>query len=151
MRVRIFSRKQIQELEPLEGSVLISISTPGCDPPHLREGWEDILHLQFDDACAPYDVLRGMVLFDEGLADLVHAFIAKHRHKDFVIHCDAGKSRSVGIGVFLRDVYEAELVLHSVDATSPIEFANQNANSLVVSQLKQRLWREHFRLQEDPS
>lgn len=35
--------------------------------------------------------------------DKVYSFIRRHRGKDFVVHCDAGISRSVAVAAWMRD------------------------------------------------
>ncbi|KKL95831.1 hypothetical protein LCGC14_1850720, partial [marine sediment metagenome] len=60
-----------------------------------------------------------------------------HKEKDFMIHCDAGQSRSVAVGVFIKDVFEGELCLHAVETTA-------GSNSLVHRLLMKKYWEERL-------
>jgi predicted protein tyrosine phosphatase len=136
MRVQVLNRYQAEECFPVPGEVMISISTPGDEPASLQEGWEDVLRLQFHDSVKVYDSLPDTVLFDREDAKQIHEFIAKHSEKDFVTHCDAGWSRSMAIGVFLRDTHGAQLQILSESPLNPKDFANFFANALVLRTLR---------------
>lgn len=119
MKALIVSRDTlIQYVKPEKNSALISISTPTTtyDKAVPTEGWLDCLELSFMDMIwddlnqEQKDSLKSMfgdriVLFDEQHAEKVIGFIERHRPANFVVHCDAGISRSVAVGAFMRDFY----------------------------------------------
>lgn len=144
MKVRILNRQQGEQWAAAPGQVMISISTPGDKPASLQEGWESVLRLQFHDVTQDHPGAGVLVLFNDEMADAAYEFIQIHLGKDFVVHCDAGVSRSMAVGVFLRDVCEYKLVVISNDPVDHDRFANAFANSLVVRKLKEKIWRKHF-------
>jgi len=145
MKAQILNREQGEHCPVTEGCVAISISTPGDQPASLQEGWEAVLRMQFHDVNQPHADIPNLVLFDDDFAKQVHEFITAHLGKDFMIHCDAGVSRSMAIGVFLRDVCGYELQVVSNNPSDHNAFANMFANSLVVRKLKESIWREQLR------
>jgi len=138
MKVDVYNRGQAEDLEPVEGTVMISISAPG-DQASLKEGWEDILRLEFHDVVEIPDDIPDVEPFDTGHVDAIHEFVEKHIEagKDFVIHCDAGVSRSVAVGVFMEDVHGADLELHAIHTTDA-------ANSRVKRGLMKKYWMERL-------
>jgi len=144
MRVDVYNREQIENLFPVKGAVMISINTPPRTEwddgfADLRPGWEDVLQLSFHDFVneGDEDLFNGWVVFTPSMAKEIHAFVEKNSGKDFVIHCTAGQSRSVAVGVFLRDVHNAELFLHAADNEA-------SANSLVRRTLMRTEWEKQF-------
>ncbi len=109
-RVTFISEYLAQQMFPLKGIGVISISSPPSTftPDLLKPGWEHILHLKF------YDIDRDqgdwktisdeqaeiLVEWLEGLKDKINGVLA---------HCEAGISRSAAVAIFIRDVYQAEL------------------------------------------
>lgn len=138
MRVDVYNRGQAEDLEPTEGTVMISISSPG-DPADLKEGWEDVLRLEFHDVVKiPLDI-PDIKAFCQDHVDAVHEFVDKHVEtgKNFVVHCDAGVSRSVAMGVFLKEVHGGDLHLHAIHTTVA-------ANSRVSRGLMRKYWMERL-------
>lgn len=118
MKAIVISRDTlIKYIKPESHKVLISISTPTV--PYnsaIPTGWLETLELSFLDVIwddlnkEQQQELYGMwgdklKLFDETAASSLLEFIDKHSTRDFVIHCDAGISRSVAVGAFMRDFY----------------------------------------------
>lgn len=115
MKASVYSRQQACALSPVKGTVVISIFSPHQGPASLQEGWEDVLRLEFTEALRKCDTQeRNPVLFNEGMAEQVDEFIRTHKGKDFVIHCHSGQRRAMAVAVFLRDIFRADLELHSV-------------------------------------
>lgn len=140
MRVDVFNREQAEVREPTPGTVIISISSPGC-PANLKDGWEDVLRLEFHDVVKPVTGIPELVLFSVAHVEQIHDFVEHNLDKDFVVHCDAGVSRSVAVGVFLRDVYDAELHTHAIHTTD-------GANSRVLRGLKRKHWQKQLTPEE---
>jgi predicted protein tyrosine phosphatase len=67
----------------------------------------------------------------------VENFVFAHKDKDFVVHCDAGVSRSVAVGMYLRTLFEAELTTHAIHTTRAY-------NSLVHRMLMRRWWQDRL-------
>ena len=137
MRVDVYSRKQAEELTPEDGQAIISISVPG-KPAAIRRvnEWVDILRLEFHDA---QEGEPDLVLFTREMADQIHTFAAAAAltRTNVVVHCDAGISRSVAVGVYFRDVWGYELVLHATSTAF-------GANNLVLRTLMRHHWENHF-------
>jgi predicted protein tyrosine phosphatase len=112
MKVDIYTREKACALEPVEGTVVISISYPEEDAP-LQEGWEAVLWLRFHEASRRCDTLmKGPILFNEGMAKRVEEFVQTHKNKNFVIHCHSGQRRSVAIALYLKHIFGAEVEAH---------------------------------------
>jgi predicted protein tyrosine phosphatase len=138
MRVDVYNKEQAEDLEPVKGTVMISISGPG-DPANLKEGWEDVLRLEFHDVVKTHADMPNLKLFGQTHIDAIHEFVEKHVEagKDFAVHCDAGVSRSVAVGVFLKEVHEGDLNLHAIQTTVA-------ANSRVSRGLMRKYWMERL-------
>jgi predicted protein tyrosine phosphatase len=138
MRVDVYNREQAVGLEPVAGTVVISISSPGDQAP-LKEGWEDILRLEFHDVVKIPKNMPEIRAFCTTHVDAVHEFVDKHvaAGKNFAVHCDAGVSRSVAVGVFLEDVHGGDLHLHAISTTAA-------ANSRVSRGLFRKYWTQRL-------
>lgn len=143
MRVDVHSLTHAQLLEPRENTVVISIRSPGAEPAQLNEGWEEVLRLWFDDVVkvptGPI-VVKDLTLFSEEHAQQIHEFVESHLDKDFVIHCEAGVSRSVAVGLYLHDVYGADLLCHEIPGANP----SATTNSRVHRALLRKHWMEQL-------
>jgi len=126
-RVHVWSRKQIEELEtpPAHDATLISITTPGGPPYDNRHGWRRVLRLSFGDVTKtplPTESVdpRERLFTWEQAIDVLE-FAGQNLHCEWHVHCDAGVSRSVGVGRFLAEHFGRVLKLH---ATHTDLFAN---------------------------
>lgn len=79
-------------------AVLISISTPNRDYLSREDikGWLDVLEIQFYDV--EEDIGPTIPLISNSQGYQIKEFINRHKDKRFMIHCDAGQSRSAGVG-----------------------------------------------------
>ncbi len=138
MKTDVYSRGQAEVLEPTEGTVMISISAPG-NPADLKEGWEDVLRLEFDDVVKVPKNMPEIRAFCTTHIDAIHEFVDRHvaDGKDFAVHCDAGVSRSVAVGVFLNDIHGGDLNLHAINTTAA-------ANSRVHRGLMRKYWKDQL-------
>lgn len=145
MRVDVYNRKQACTLTPTVNTVVISITAPADEAP-LKQGWEAILRVEFHDTVIPRSEMPilvdpnsgSIVLFDKIMASQIDYFVWAHKEKDFIIHCQAGQSRSVAVGMFITDLFpDATLHLHAVKTTA-------GANSLVHRLLMQKYWEERL-------
>ena len=145
MKINVYSRQQILALEPQPDTAVISISGPN-DPAPFGKGWGPMLRVKFHDIVIPRAEMPVMVeidggpvvLFDEEMAAQIDAFAWEHKDKNFAVHCAAGVSRSVAVGLFLQDVFEGELKLHAIHTTAA-------ANSLVHRTLMRKYWKERLK------
>jgi len=81
----------------------------------VRSGYADILRLRFDDISSEHihndeDRWEGFTLFDEAHAHAILDFHATWRNSvdKFMIHCEAGVSRSAGVAVALARIERVE-------------------------------------------
>lgn len=119
MKITVMNRKMASELTPGVNHSLISISTPKkvYDENVPTFGWRHVSLLQFHDllpeTCQELGgVYEGkpLVLFNHHMAKAIINFIdyligVVKRDHGLIIHCDAGVSRSVAVGAFLKDFY----------------------------------------------
>lgn len=111
-RVDVYSRKQACLLIPDSSTCLISLSNPDTDYHDCPnyEGWRAVLRQEFydlDNSWAGYEIFG-----DEHASELL-AFVCQYQDANFVVHCDAGVSRSVAVGTFMRDFLDFEKHQHS--------------------------------------
>lgn len=127
--VTVKSRTQIIESFPDEQICLISISNPDYEYSHSvpTAGWNDVLEIQFDDIERSW---MGWIPITATQARDIYEFIIRNLGKDFVVHCDAGVSRSMAVGCFIHDFFNYGLDLQSYDTT-------EYRNKLVYSLLKE--------------
>ena len=129
----IFVRRFVaQELPPDENTILISLTSPG-DPARIKDGWRDILRLEFHDVSEevfgiPIGSIPdtqeyytyefgppsyGMAIYRLPVVNHAQAiihFLVRNEGGccDFVnvvVHCDQGKSRSAAVAQFVSDRY----------------------------------------------
>jgi len=140
--IDVYNRKQFGLLAPDPDVCVISCQTPPTTwgegtLSEIPNGWGDTLVLEF------HDVLQQsspeMVVFDAKMADRVVDFVEKGGRR-FVVHCDAGQSRSVAIGLWLSQY-------HDYDEETPMRLHAAphmgGYNSTVLRELRQaenRYW-----------
>lgn len=140
MKVQVYSRKHMKEIEHSEYDCLISIwstialaTQSYSDDDVPMDGWKDVLRLDFDDVVET-KLGMSLTMFDEEMAKKVIAFIEKNKGSNFVIHCDAGLSRSVGVASFMKDVYTYDMEL--------FEIGSDQFRNIHVVNLLRRAWYE---------
>lgn len=124
MAVVVLPRLMAEAIVPPPGHVCISITNPSQSPARL-EGWEDVLRLGFHDTDRTGGGFTTMTLAH---AREVLDFAVNHREAHLTVHCEAGASRSVGVGAFLAAWRQEPLQLKD-DVLFP--------NPLVVRKLRQ--------------
>ena len=122
VKATIVPRSVVSSMTPQEDVCLVSLwsliklATEGYDDvPIPMDGWKDSIRLDFDDVTEHREVIilnpeggntsMGAVAMNEEQADELLAFIKKNYGSDFIVHCDAGISRSVAVGTFLATHY----------------------------------------------
>jgi len=117
MKVDVFNEEKVWKTS---GEAVISLRTPRSIykglTDHLKQKFEAVLELRFHDVFEAehrVGIYGGPVYtgMNEKQADMVVSFI--QGRQAIVVHCDAGVSRSVAVGMFLRDYYKADVTLHS--------------------------------------
>lgn len=104
MSIRVMDLDEAERYEPLPTQVCISITTPAAKA-DLRDGWLDVLRLQFHDM----DVEGpSWSLMTDDQARRVVEFVRYHRHADFVVHCEAGLSRSPAVALAVHEILTGE-------------------------------------------
>ena len=112
-QVDVYSRKQVSEMRPDPRVCLISVwSTIALatqdykDMPIDLTGWKDSLRQDYDDVTSLVGVPHIMcTLFSRAQAHELLRYIEGHPGEDFIVHCDAGMSRSVAIAAFMAAFY----------------------------------------------
>jgi predicted protein tyrosine phosphatase len=125
MAVVVLPRLMAEEVNPPAGHVCISITNPRQSPARLQAGWEDVLRLGFHDTDRTYGNTYIAMSFTQ--AKEIVNFALKHRKASVTVHCEAGASRSVGVGAFLAAWRREQLELKD-DVLFP--------NPMVVRQLR---------------
>lgn len=101
-RVLIMSRDEAEQFIGGPNDVCISIRSVGASPANLCSSWRDVLRLYFDDVAGYDQVPDGAIDLSGEDAARVVEFALKHRDAErLVVHCEAGISRSVAIGLAL--------------------------------------------------
>ncbi|MGC4044499.1 MAG: phosphotransferase [Armatimonas sp.] len=105
MNFVIYSRSQAGKRAPAEPHATISITTPKLPEAILVESdlRQGVLRLSFTDTGDYGQPIRDDILFDQVDAEAILRFADQHRHTVgcFVVHCEAGASRSPGVGAAL--------------------------------------------------
>lgn len=136
MKADVYNRAHAEAVNPIPNTVVISISNPGL-PARLKDGWEAVLRLEFHDVVTIPVGMPECVPFHDGHVVEIHDFVEENLDKDFMVHCDAGMSRSVAVGVFLQDVHGYTLHLHETNDDAA-------ANSRVKRGLVRKFWSKQF-------
>lgn len=145
LMVDVFNREQAEGYDPQQARVvdltppaIISISCPD-EPANLKYGWSEVLRLEFHDISMSWEWEQDrLVPMSHEQAQKVVDFAIRHAHRNLFVHCDAGVSRSVAVGLFLSEWQERILNLHAVNTT---EFYNPWVSRL----LNRVLWREVYK------
>ena len=139
MKTFFMNRGDAKTYRPQPNSAIISIWTPGDKPLKALKyaGWRYIHSVDFHDSDSltghtghnwPYDdTTLYPPITDTQAADMVR-FIKQVVDKDvdlIAVHCDAGISRSAGVAMFIKDVYDAELVIVRHDTSGYNRFVHQ--------------------------
>lgn len=122
MIVHVYNQDQVRVLDPIAGTVVISITGP-AQWQLLREGWEAVLRLKFLTGTTPPEpepsregfpdfMPKPRTVFNKGIAREIDGFCLANHNKDFVVHCVAGLHRSVSVAAYIQDVFGAEMLLH---------------------------------------
>jgi predicted protein tyrosine phosphatase len=100
----ILGRESVEKYQLQRPHVVISVRDPGSEKAMLPGEMTrlDALFLEFDDLDGPYPSEK-IILFNKGHAAMILGFFEKWKDRvdTFVINCEAGISRSAGIGAAL--------------------------------------------------
>lgn len=101
----ILSSKNINDDNVIEKIDLafISINDSTSKYSYFKKDHKNVITLKFDDLIEP---LFDYVLFNKDHAKILLEFIERNKDKKFIIHCEAGISRSGAIGQFINDTYK---------------------------------------------
>jgi len=105
MSIRVMDLDEAERHEPLPTQVCISITSPPSARAELRDGWLDVLRLQFHDM--DVEGPDWSLMSDDQARRLV-AFVRHHRRADFVVHCEAGLSRSPAVALAIHEILTGE-------------------------------------------
>lgn len=109
MKIHVMSADQAQRFVPKGTSALISIRNPGNRPLHPTSQFDHVIRFFFDDVTPEETRLPIFadgdpiwILFNAQDAIDIFDFAEKHQDVDhFVVHCEAGISRSAAVGCVL--------------------------------------------------
>lgn len=124
MIIKVLNIEEAEAYEPDPSEVCISITSPTVRAA-LRDGWQDVLRIQFSDIDGlrwgltekqTAEIASTETLFSDDMARQVVAFVRKHWHaKRIIVHCEAGVSRSAGVALALHEI------LTDAPVPSPLE------------------------------
>ena len=139
-------RTKAEGMEAIPDTAIISISDPRTTPP-LLDVWSAELRLRFDDA-TENDALGDDILFTRDMATETIGFIDQNSDQNFVVHCEAGISRSAAVAQFISDVYGHILQPRSGLPEQLQGYVRSHwlplPNPMVSQLLKERLWTARF-------
>ena len=136
MNVDVLSRRKVSAMEPRDDTCLVSIWSLVAlatgfyeEAPINFEGWKDTIRLDFDDVTLRDNVpiLNPLMRVDDDHSfvtvpfDSTHArplldFIERHKGSPFIVHCDAGISRSVAVGTFMAAFHGYDVKFHQTNS-----------------------------------
>jgi predicted protein tyrosine phosphatase len=138
MKVDVYSRRNVVDQKPDPERCLISIwslcalGSQGYEDNIPMEGWHDSLRLDFDDVT--HDQSGMFFPFNDEQGKMTFDFMNKNLGHDFVIHCDAGFSRSVAMGAFMAQAHGYDPTYH--------ECGHDGMRNTHVFGILRRIWRE---------
>lgn len=98
MKIHVLPKSLAKEFKCDEPWVAISIATIVDDWPELPTTKRvDLLQIYFPDLDTPDDLFDKSMLFNEMHARQILDFVKMHKDKTFLIHCEAGRSRSPAV------------------------------------------------------
>lgn len=122
--VTVLPRLAAEARTPDAGEVCISIGNPRQSDPRLN-GYAKVLRLCFHDTDR---VGGGFQVMTYNQAKIALDFGWDHRAAPLTVHCEAGASRSVAVGLFLAAWLERPLKVEATDVLIP--------NPWVLNQLR---------------
>jgi predicted protein tyrosine phosphatase len=141
MRVWVCNRRQAEAGMPEFDSIqnVISISTPGHDEANIPGEWSQRLNLSFHDI-VPEDVRdlrtvngKDLTPFTREMAEASLGWIESlPKDEDILVHCDAGVSRSVGMGQFIQRLTDRELYILTPGMSGVDQFGNVHVSAMMA-------------------
>ncbi len=109
MKFAITNKIRVQWFSSEQPYAVISIVSPHDIHPPLMEGYVDVLRLHFMDIDFGIESLNEYGFFPEHAKKIID-FTEKNktRVEMFVVHCNAGISRSSGVAAALSKVYDGD-------------------------------------------
>lgn len=123
--VVVLSRELAEQWGPRPGEIALSIGNPRQSHAQLSPAFADLLRLGFHDSDREGG---GFSLMTPKQARAVLKFALEHRNAPIMVHCQAGASRSVGIGLYLAAWLTRPLDVLCTDVLIP--------NPWVINQLR---------------
>jgi hypothetical protein len=106
-RAWVLNRDMASGVKPLPDVCHILFEDPGRMDSNLpKKGWLASIVIRCHDITKP---IKGYTHFTEAMAKDLMSFIEGHQGRSMVVSCDAGLSRSVAVGVILRDYFEYDV------------------------------------------
>lgn len=113
IKIVVTNRENAKTYDFKKNFSIISVYSPDDEPNEFQTKPNKVLSLCFSDTSEKrFDGMEGpfgkMIVFKEEMADKILKFVDEQIEKGvdtFLIHCDAGMSRSPGIAVALDEIY----------------------------------------------
>lgn len=107
-KIKFMSRSSMNYLKPESDAIVISITSPGLEHIKFKEGFKDVLLLEFDNVDR---LMNGMVRFSLSHAKDIMTFVQKHQEdaSTIYVNCLQGESRSAALAHFLADYYKMQI------------------------------------------
>lgn len=115
-QIRVMDLERAEQHSPAPGEVCISITSPNVTA-ELQDGWHAVLRMSFSDIdtlgvhamrTASASALAGVRIFTDEMARQVVEFAREHADRDFVVHCEAGVSRSPAVALALYEIFNGK-------------------------------------------
>ena len=135
--VTFTSRDVAEHTKPHPGWVVISITDPRQPLAKIQEGWHAVLRVQFFDTGVPMTNPIAPLIMEKyppitpATAEKIAMFILQHQDKNFLVHCEAGISRSAGVAMAIHDT-----VGHPLRIMDRYDFMNSYVHQLVYCALE---------------
>lgn len=124
----VLSRENVEQYEPTQREICISISDPSAEPARLSPKFVSVLRLWFSDVVESGD--PGDILFAIDHASSISEFFEAASDVDrIILHCNMGISRSPGVALGLCDL--------NGWATAELERKHPGWNRLVRSVMRE--------------
>lgn len=117
--IYIYNRGEFESLDPdfLKNKAIIRIHNrtdqewyKSVYPNGIELFFEDVDTLSFLEKIKATRFESFVTCFTKSQAIDLLQFIRKNKNKDFLIHCQYGKSRSVAVGLFIRENFKGTIV-----------------------------------------
>lgn len=119
-QVLILSESQARDIVDFPNHAVISIISPGHEHPPLNA--KHLLQVHFHDADKMFELQDGRIIMpiSESIAEEIARFVIDHQDEErWIVHCEAGISRSPGVGLAIAAWFENHELLERLEVNFP--------------------------------